>query len=53
MAVMVLLLTLLLPAPAHAQFFVQAFGGEQVTQDADLALTQPTLSTNVRFKSVE
>ena len=53
MAVMVLLLALLLPAPAHAQFFVQAFGGEQVTQDADLALTQPTLSTDVRFKSVE
>ena len=53
MAVMVLLLAILFPAPAYAQFFVQAFGGEQVTQDADLTLTQPTLSTSVRFKSVE
>ena len=53
MTVMVLLLALLLPAPAHAQFFVEVSGGKQVNQDADLALTQPTLSTNVRFKSVE
>ena len=53
MAIMVLLLAILLPAPAHAQFFVEASGGKQMNQDADLALTQPTLSTNVRFKSVE
>ena len=53
MATMVLLLAILLPAPAHAQFFVQAFGGKQVNPDAGLALTQPTLSTSVQFKSVE
>ena len=53
MAIMVLLLAMLLPAPAHAQFFVEAFGGKEVVPDADLALIQPTLSTDVRFKSVE
>ena len=47
MAITVLLLAILLPAPAHAQLFVAAFGGKQVHQDADLALTLEYKMTRV------
>ena len=50
---MILLVSVILPIPAYAQFSIEAFGGKEANSKASLDLFQPTFNTELRFADVQ